>query len=123
MTQAESIQLTLRRSELDDWYVIERAHHANQIGLRPGQHGVIALWSSARITASDIEGTAREMLTIARAIERQDEASFDRCAVQTFPSGCALWSPRNDEHATLVDFASAEGLAKEIRRVLAEVTT
>lgn len=120
---AEDRKITLRRCDLDDWFVIEWAEHDGQMWLEPLGPQAFALRSSARIGDADVEGTRSEMRRIAEAIEAGQSASAYRCAVQRRDDGnFHLWSPRNSTEPAIITAAQARHLASEIWRVTAEAT-
>lgn len=110
-------KLTLVKSDLDDWFTIERAQHANVHELRPTKYGA-ALFYSGRISDACVEGTADEMRGIAAAIERRSTESHKRCAVNASTDRVELWSPRNSQEHGIVSLADADELAAQIRREL-----
>ena len=107
--------LALRKSDLaDDWFVIEWAQHARRLELReiPGGH---ALWSSARMSDADVEGTGAEMRAIAEAILAGGGAQFRRCAADVdHGDAVRVWSPRNSTEAGVVHIDDARDLARHI---------
>lgn len=94
-----SDRLTLRAGTLDDWYVIERAPSEGH---------------SARFSDASIEGTAEEMLALARAIKARGGFSAKRCAVAVDGEVVAFRSPRNSREDGLVSLVVADALAAEI---------
>lgn len=100
------MRLVMRKSELPDWYVIEREE-------APG-----AYMHSARICDADVEGTAAEMKEIAKAILAAGSVGFKRCAVRVNTATVSLWSPRNSRCPGEVPGDVAIDLAK---RMLAEL--
>lgn len=87
--------LTLRKSELDDHYVIERDEP-------PVIH---------------VEGSATEMRDVAQAIRERGEVTFKRCAVNA-RHGVFFWSPRSGTPRGSASLAEANALADEIERML-----
>ncbi len=117
-------ELTLKKSDnMGDWYTIERKVHDGKAWLEDVGPGVSRFMLSCRIGAADIEGTAAEMVAIARAIKSGQSAEFRRCAAYARPGGWALESPRNSEDATFVPAARCQALADEILAVLAQEAT
>jgi hypothetical protein len=109
------IDLACVRSEnLDDWYLIERAEHDGTTELRRVGYG-FALWTSARISDADVEGTGAEMLALADAIDAGEDESFSRCSVEFADGGVLFDSPRNSQQPARVSVASAKALAAKIR--------
>jgi hypothetical protein len=93
--------LTLRES-MDGWYCIEKKEHENEMGFRPfGPPGLggMALYSSARPSDADVEGTAEEMLDIAQAIDERGSFSAKRCAVR-HATACLMPGSPSTTHAT-----------------------
>ena len=92
------MKIVLKKSgALDDWYTIERAHHENRQWLEPTGPNSMRLMYSGRISDACVEGTAAEMLEIAKAIKARGSASFKRCAVPSRsdndPIECRLTKP------------------------------
>lgn len=126
MTRAEAIareesgmtKLTLRKCEgMGDWYVIERdeAPGTHREWMEPMEYGA-SFMSSARLSDADVEGTGREMLDIADAIDARRDESHKRCAVEFRHDGVYFRSPRNssrDPEPVTID--DADALAKLIR--------
>jgi hypothetical protein len=112
--------LTLRES-MDGWYCIEKKEHENEMGFRPfGPPGLggMALYSSARPSDADVEGTAEEMLDIAQAIDERGSFSAKRCAVRVEGDFAYFCSPRNSMQDARVPFHHARDLAVEIKAKL-----
>lgn len=109
------MKLTIKRSELDDWFIIEREFHESY----PKSIFPHPRWdvfrSSARIGDADVEGTSAEMRAIARAIEDGGSEFFGRCAVCVHGDSVTFWSPRNtSDVGPKITRAEAEALAVEI---------
>lgn len=65
------MKIVLKKSDfLDDWYVIERAHHEGRQWLERTGPNMMKLMDSARISDACLEGGGEQMLAIARAIKR-----------------------------------------------------
>ena len=113
------MKLTVRKSDLDDWYIIERAEHDNLAWIeRPGPN-LSALRTSARFSDNaDVEGSAAEMRAIADAIERRALVSFKRCAVDATSDVVRFRSPRNSVVDGVVSRPEADALAEIIRQML-----
>lgn len=75
---------------------------------------------SERLSSASIEGTAEEMLAIAKAIETGENVSFGRCAAERVSDGYEFYSPRNSAMGTegLVSTEEALELAADIREKL-----
>lgn len=105
---------------VDDWYTIERREHENKSEIRHiPEWGCMGLFYSGRISDCDVEGTAEEMLSIAKAIEERGSFSAKRCAVSIDGDKAAFHSPRNSMRDGVVSLADADALAAEIRAKLA----
>lgn len=90
--------VSFRKSKIiDDWYVIEGIN-----------------------TDACIEGTAEEMLQIAKAIENRGRESFRRCAVNVNGNDAILYSPRNSEYPGTCSLIEADDLVKQIRLLLTD---
>lgn len=75
---------------------------------------------SERLSSASVEGTAEEMLAIAKAIETGESVSFGRCAAERVNDGYEFYSPRNSAMGTegLVSTEEALELAADIREKL-----
>ena len=99
----------------DDWFTIIRAEHdgkewLEQVG--PNSHQFMR---SERLSPEAcIEGSADEMLDIARAIKARRGASFGRCAVHFEDDGVHFWSPRNSQHDGVVTIEEADEFADQV---------
>lgn len=117
------MKLTIRKTYLDDWYVIERAAHDGKEWFEPIPGG-FSLQCSSRFSDADVEGTSAEMLAIAKAIRERRPESFKRCAVRPCGEGMmAFCSPRNSQEDGVVTIADADDLADEIEKTLAAAKT
>lgn len=115
-----SIKLTIRKSSDDwDWYVIERAEHDGRTWFEPTGPRSMSLRCSSRISDADIEGTAEDMLEIAKAIRDRGQFSARRCAVVVSGNEVEFWSPRNSRQPGVTDLAAADELAGLIEQRLA----
>ncbi len=113
------MKLACRKAEAtDDWFLIEKAEHANKMWFEPMEGGGQALMTSGRISDADIEGTKEEMLALAVAIELRTSESFKRCAVRVNGDDVFLWSPRNSQREGHVSLADADELVKQMRFLL-----
>ncbi len=104
---------------MGDWYTIEKAEHEGIEELRSTGPNSMSLYSSARVSDACVEGTAAEMLDIATAIERREQESYKRCAVDARTNRVGLWSPHNSLHSGIVSRQDADDLAASIRTMLA----
>lgn len=111
--------LTLSRYEESDWYRIDRRDHDGREWSEL-EGGVNYYCLSRRIDPrTTVEGTAQEMLWIARAILNRSQDSNKRCAVQVVGDRVRLWSPRNSNDVVgSVPLAVADDLANEILQTL-----
>ena len=99
---------------LDDWYTIERLEHDGRTWMEPMPGGA-SFMMSARPSDACIEGTSEEMLSIAYAINRGEEAKFKRCAATVnYDGNYNLWSPRNSMQPEVVTLEEAKELADDI---------
>lgn len=97
------MKIELRKSDgLDDWYTIERA----------------VLFG--RISNADIEGSAEEMLALARAIKARGSASFKRCAVLCGLRFAYFCSPRNSTRDASVSLEDADEFADRVIAALGD---
>lgn len=109
------------KSELDDWWLVEKAEHDGRTWIGPvslgeGMGAVMGLQRSARVADAEVEGTGAEMLALALAIEQGRGESFGRCAVD--PRGDGSWwisSPRNSIMPGVISGEAALALADDIR--------
>lgn len=114
----------VKSDSLGDWYTIEKAEHENRHWMASvdiGGYPCMSLMYSGRISDACVEGTAAEMLAIAEAIERREEESFKRCAVDARTDRVEFWSPRNSQRHGIVSREAADELAAQIRRELGSV--
>ena len=110
----DDVPLTVRKMFEDgtDWWRIER-QEPDGLEREPGYD--YPRWVLGQRTMS-VEGTGREMLDLAWAIEHQSEDSHKRCAVEWTEAGVKIWSPRNSNNdIPTVPHARAVALAQEIR--------
>ena len=115
----EAIKL-VKSEWLDDWYTIERASHANVHGVEQ-RDGYSALIYSGRVSDACVEGSAEEMVEIAKAIRARGRYSAKRCAVAIDGASAQFWSPRNSmsDDAGRTTLAAADALAAQIEIDLA----
>ncbi len=105
------MKIVLNKSDLDDWYVIERAEHEGRVWLeRTGPNGM-KFMDSARISDACLEGTAEEMREIAKAIKDHGSASFRRCSVRVDGGYAYFCSPRNSKIEAVVPLEDAAEFA------------
>lgn len=115
------MKIVLKKSDwLDDWYTIERAHHDNRQWLESTGPDSMQLMYSGRISDACVEGSADEMVEIARTIKARGVVSFKRCAVRVAGAHAYFCSPRNSGKDAEVPLADAEEFADQ---VLAELVT
>ena len=107
---------------MPDWYTIERAKHDGREWLESMGQNAHRWMRSARISDADIEGSAAEMLAIAKAIRERGAAHFKRCAVVMTPRRAKFWSPRNSRRPGVVSHAAADELAAQIELELTAMT-
>lgn len=125
---SEHGELKLVHSDsLGDWYTIEKAEHPGTETMLPyakdgSRQG---LWLSCRISDACVEGSAHEMLAIAKAIEDRKSVGFKRCAVAVDEAEGVVrfWSPRNSRMHGVTQLYWADELAKQIREKLGSVPT
>lgn len=97
-----------------DWYTIEKSEHENKQWLEQVGLNSFSFMDTARISDACVEGTAEEMIEIARAIENRTSASFKRCAVHFGDDGVHFCSPRNSTVDGVVSIEEADELARQI---------
>ena len=102
---------------LDDWYIIEKVEHDNEEWFKKTEYG-FALMCSSRISDADVEGSAAEMIEIAKAIIARSSVSFRRCAVYCDETHAHFSSPRNSTKNGSVTLAEADALAVQILKEL-----
>lgn len=112
------MELTIRKSELEDWYVIERLEHDGREWFESAGPNSMALRCSSRFSDADVEGPGEEMLAIAAAIENRGYASFRRCAVDARAPLVRFNSPRNSTQDGVASLVEADKLAARIRELL-----
>ena len=112
------MKLTIVKSCIDDWWVIERAEHDNTRWIERINHDTYGcdyhMYSGRFSDYADVEGPTSEMLEIARAIKDRGSESFKRCAVQVLGDKVFFESPRNSERPGECTLAEADDLANEI---------
>lgn len=104
---------------MDDWYTIIKAEHDGRVWVEDisessgiPRHQKLML--SERISDACVEGTAYEMLEIAKAIKEKADISFRRCAVSFEYDGVHFYSPRNSSIDGIVSIDEADELADQI---------
>lgn len=113
-TQEVEGKVVLVKSEvMSDWWCIERAEHDGREWLEEAD-GYSTFMRSARISDADVEGTAEEMVEIARAIRQRGSYSAKRCAVDARGERVLFWSPRNSRVTASISREAAEDLATQI---------
>ncbi len=114
------MKLTLKKHDsMIDWYTIERAEHENEQWDEPTEYGS-RLMCSSRICDADVEGTGKEMLAVAKAIEDRSHVSFRRVSVDVLPyrGKVEFWSPRNSRESGFCTIEEADELVKIIRETV-----
>lgn len=114
------MEIVLKKSEnLDDWYLIVRAHHDGRAWFEQIGPNSMALRLSERLSPEAcIEGDACEMLVLARAIKIRHAAEFERCAVRFEADGAHFWSPKNSEHDAVIPLEFADKFADHVLETL-----
>lgn len=98
---------------LDDWFIIEKAHHEHEMWMENTGYGM-RLMHSGRISDADIEGDSAQMLGIAKAILDGASYSAKRCAVDCSGDKAEFYSPRNSQIIGSVPREKALSLANQI---------
>lgn len=104
----------VKNDATNDCYAIEHKDPNLASSVHVRVQAGFALMCSARITDVDVEGTAYEMLRIAKAIILNDEYAAIRCAVDARGDIVKLWSPRKSQHAAETTRDVADALALQI---------
>lgn len=113
------MKLTLRKSAwMDDWYVIERAEHDGREWEEKVGPNTYKFCKSARFSGADVEGSAKEMREIARAIRKRKIVGFKRCWVNAEGDPVLFMSPRNSRTTGECSYVEALELAEEIEALL-----
>lgn len=117
----QELRLTLRRwTHSTDLYLIERADNGGFRWEERRTYGLVTRKSSRFAGDADVEGSAAEMLEIARAIRVRREDSFKRVAVDARGARVQIWSPRCSNGAVgEISHEEALRLAAEIEDCLA----
>lgn len=106
------MKIVLKKSNnLEDWYTIECAQHENRQWLEPTGPNSMQLMYSGRISDACVEGTAAEMIELAKAIKARGSASFKRCAVRVDGERAYFRNPRSSERDAEVPLADADEFA------------
>lgn len=114
------MKLVLTKSDsLDDWYLVERAEHEGRQWLEPTGPNTMKFMDSARISDACVEGTAEEMVELAKAVKARGAASFGRCAVRVNGETAYFCSPRNSTRDGEVPLTDAEEFADKVLALLA----
>jgi hypothetical protein len=107
---------------LDDWYLIERAEHDGREWEEERGRGSVHCMRSCRIDpGADVEGTAEQMLCMARAIRARGEYHAKRCAVVIVGNEARFCSRKNSRPGfvhEVVSLEDADDLAEQIEREL-----
>jgi len=115
------MKIILKKSDwLEDWYTVERAEHEGRQWLEPVGPNSMQFMDSGRISDACVEGTAAEMVEIAKAIKARHWATFNRCAVRVEGERAYFCSPRNSTRDAEVSLADADEFADQ---ALAALTT
>lgn len=107
-------QVILEKStNLDDWYLLVREEHDNQLWWEEEKHGRSLHLSERLVSNSCIEGTSGEMRSILEAIQQGKDYEAYRCAVEIDGDSVLLWSPRNSLQQARITLENAEELARQ----------
>lgn len=108
------MKIILQKSDcIEDWYTIERAQHDGRQWLEPTGTNSMRFMDSARISDACVEGSAAEMIELARAIKARGAASFKRCAVRVNGELAHFRSPRNSTSEAEIPLADADDFADQ----------
>ena len=109
---------------LGDWYQIERAGVLRAEERHRTINNGYRLHLASRVVSdgySCVEGTHREILSLAKGILSGDGAQHYRCAVEIVDGRAVFWSPRNSNGAVgVVALESAERWAQETILIVAQ---
>ena len=104
----------VKSDSLDGWYSIERAEPENRIWLERVGPNVSRFMYSGRISDACVEGTALEMLGIAKAIKNRELIEYKRCAVYVECGSAYFYSPRNSSQEGEVPLSDADEFANQV---------
>ena len=106
------MKIALSKSEyMDDWYAIVKAQPIVREWMERTTPNCYRFMASERLSPEAcIEGTAEQMLALARAIQLREAVSFKRCAVHFEADGVHFSSPKNSERDAVVSVEDADGL-------------
>jgi hypothetical protein len=90
-----------------DRYVIERSEPPPY---KPVFHGPLDICDAR------VEGTGRQMLAIAEAIEQRSLVTFEQCAVAFMFGMMEFWNPQESEFHAIATTEEADELATLIRK-------
>ena len=125
MSGAKVVPLTVRGSSIDGWWNIVRAEHDRREWTEPTRYGFAWCMSERLEPRTCVEGSAAEIVSVARGILAGTGDSFKRCAAEPVDcdgvKGWRIYSPRNthEGRALVVTAECAEALAREILARLA----
>lgn len=114
------MKIKLKKSEqLNDWYSIVRSEHDGKEWLENVSANICRLMLSERLSPeASIEGSAFEMIEVAKAIKNKESVYFRRIAVHFINENeCYFYSPRNSQnetYGTIISFEDANELADQI---------
>lgn len=109
---------------MENWYTIELKEHDGRHWMKQTDPNSFSLMYSGRISDADVEGTAEDMLEIAKAIRSRKSFSAKRCSVNYSEAedGFYFSSPRNSREDALVPSEFCDVLAEDIfNRLEAEI--
>mgnify|MGYP000908259882 FL=1 len=110
------MKIALSKSEyMDDWYAIVKAQPIVREWMERTTPNCYRFMASERLSPEAcIEGTAEQMLALARAIQLREAVSFKRCAVHFEADGVHFSSPKNSERDAVVSVEDAEEFAAHV---------
>jgi len=110
------MKLALSKSEyMDDWYAIVKAQPIVREWMERTTPNCYRFMASERLSPEAcIEGTAEQMLALARAIQLREAVSFKRCAVHFEADGVHFSSPKNSERDAVVSVEDADEFAAHV---------
>ena len=110
------MKLALSKSEyMDDWYAIVKAQPIVREWMERTTPNCYRFMASERLSPEAcIEGTAEQMLALARAIQLREAVSFKRCAVHFEADGVHFSSPKNSERDAVVSAEDADEFAAHV---------
>ena len=110
------MKIALSKSEyMDDWYAIVKAQPIVREWMERTTPNCYRFMASERLSPEAcIEGTAEQMLALARAIQLREAVSFKRCAVHFEADGVHFSSPKNSERDAVVSVEDADEFAAHV---------